>query len=185
MTDHDELYEAGCDLVWPFLHLDDQVPEKLTTFQAGVRMAKGILMLEGALEMRPDNWATYWILGKAFESNRDNEQSYARLKRAFEINPQHVDVNREFMLSCLRLGKSGEAVVVAENAVKLAADNPGLVANLALALLVDGQLDRALSEATRAVDLAPDDVKSQSLLRGIRDVIEGKRAMPTRWPDES
>ena len=87
------------------------------------------------------------------------------------------------MHNCLALGKGEEAVKVAEHAVSLKPDDAGLEANLALALLVAGRVDDALATAQSALDRSPNDEITKTLLGVIKDVKDGKRDRPTRWPE--
>jgi hypothetical protein len=60
------------------------------------------------------------------------------------------DVPRELCLECLHLGKFTEAVEAARRAVRVKRSEPGLQANLALALLLAGDVDEALDQAEQA-----------------------------------
>jgi tetratricopeptide (TPR) repeat protein len=136
----------------------------------------GIAKLKSALEVRPGhgkNWSTFWLLGKAYEALGEFENSYQCLKSAFEINQKHVDVARELMASCLRTGRTAEAVGAAKIARDLAPSNPGVIANLALAFFKNGQLDEALSTGREALRLAPSDSITRSLVARIEQTRNG------------
>ena len=88
------------------------------------------------------------------------------------------------MRSCLALGKGREAVEAAERACRNRPEDPGLLANLGLALLIAGDVDESLSVTRRALGLAQDDAITRSLLRGIEDVKGGKVKPPERWAED-
>ena len=74
---------------------------------------------------------------------------------------------------------SGETAKAVEVAQKVSAEHPtdgGITANLGLALLADGQLDKARSVTKKALDLDPADAVTQRLLKEIDAVKNGKKA---------
>ena len=62
-------------------------------------------------------------------------------------------------------------------------ENAGHVANLALALLIGGQLDEAAETVAKAMTIAPDDQISQNLTEMIADVQAGRRPQPSKMAD--
>lgn len=163
---HNTLYTAGSKLIWPHLHLANR-PSEALSLDAKADVKAGIAKLNAALEVRPNNsrnWSTFWLLGKAHEALGDFEDSHRCFKSAFEINPGHVDVARELMASCLRTGRTTEALCAAKAARDSAPSNPGVIANLALAFFRNGQLDEALSAGREALMLAPSDAITRSLV---------------------
>jgi len=169
LDQHDALYTAGSKLIWPHLQLANR-PTKALSSGATADVKNGIAKLKAAIEVRPGvskNWSTFWLLGKAYEALDEFEDSYRCFKSAFEINPGHVDAARELMASCLRTGRTAEALCAAKAARDLAPSNPGILANLALAFFRSGQLDEALTAGHEALKLAPSDVITQSLIARI------------------
>jgi tetratricopeptide (TPR) repeat protein len=166
---HDLLYSAGSKLVWPHLQLANRPPKALST-DARIAVESGIAKLQAALEVRPNsikNWSTFWLLGKAYQALGDLEKSYQCFKSAFEMNPNHLDTARELMESCLRTRRMAEGLCAANAARDLAPSNAGIIANLALALFENDQLEAALSAGREALRLAPSDRVTQSLVRRI------------------
>lgn len=62
-------------------------------------------------------------------------------------------------------------------------DDAGLMANLALALLIGGKLDDASEAVTRALVMAPDDKIVHNLKGMIADVQAGRKAQPSKLAD--
>jgi Flp pilus assembly protein TadD len=81
-------------------------------------------------------------------------------------------------LECLQLGKFPEAVAAARLAVQVERSDPGLQANLALALLLAGDTDEALDQAEQAAARNPQDEINRDLLAVIREVKDGRRPQP-------
>jgi len=87
------------------------------------------------------------------------------------------------MLECLEVGRSNEAVDVAREALSKAPKDPGLRANLALALLLAGRLGEASDEASAATHLDPSDAVTKNLVRIIEEVRSGTRPQPHHVSD--
>ena len=87
------------------------------------------------------------------------------------------------MFECLNVGKSEKAIRVARNAVNLEPENAGLVANLALALLIGAELDEAAETVNKALAMAPDDQISHNLKQRIADVKCGSIPQPVKMSD--
>jgi tetratricopeptide (TPR) repeat protein len=162
------LYKAGSNLIWPHLQFANRLPARAE--KSKIDLENGIAKLKSALRMRPSNtknWSTYWLLGKAYEALGNFEDSYQSFTAAYKINSGHVDVLRELMASCLNTGRTAEAVSAAKVARDLAPLDAGIIANLALAFLKNGQQDEALVTGREALRLAPSDVITRALVSKI------------------
>jgi len=131
-----------------------------------------------ALEIAPWQWQTLWVLGKIYQRIDDRAQALSCFGKAHEINPTQPDVAREASIAAGHLGMASDAVRYSEIAVTLKPDDPGLVANLAVALLISGRVDRAQAAAAEACSRAPHDPASLSVKGLADDVAAGKRAAP-------
>ena len=87
------------------------------------------------------------------------------------------------MFECLNLGRGAEGVTLAEQALTLEPNEPGLIANYALALLIDGKVDAAEKEVQRALQLDGTDKVTKDLQKIIGEVKSGKRPCPTKFGD--
>jgi Flp pilus assembly protein TadD len=112
----------------------------------------------------------------------DNEGAFHALERAYTANPAQADVSREFGGQCLALGRGDQAVTVCERNCSLHPKDAGLRANLALACVVAGDMNRAKGEITRALEIDPLDKITRALEKMIDDVIAGKRPRLTKYP---
>jgi Flp pilus assembly protein TadD len=92
-------------------------------------------------------------------------------------------VPRELCLECLHLGKYAEAVAAGRLAMRVKRSDPGLQANLALALLLAGDVDDALDQAEQAVARSPGDEINRNLLAVIQEVKDGRRRQPKTLAD--
>jgi Flp pilus assembly protein TadD len=80
-------------------------------------------------------------------------------------------------------GRASQAVAIAESLSQAAPRNAGLLANLALAYLIDGQLDQAFACADTALALDPSDRITAALKGRIEDVRAGRWPQPTKLAD--
>ena len=159
-------------------YLDDRMPK---TGVEKSQLRQGIARLDALLAERPDHWPSFWITGMASRALRDWDETYRRLGAAYRLHPDQPDVAREYGAACMALGKGEEAVVVTRQAVVNDPGDIGLVANLALALVVANQVDAAEGIADAALRLDPQDQVTQNLLGFVRDVKAGRKARPTSW----
>ncbi len=178
MEDHNRLWEEGTALINPYMRLDDK-PEKPATGRKAIReVEQGIEKLNAAVDLKPTNWAAHWVIGKAYQALDRPSDACDSFARSFEIQKENADVAREYMLSCLQLGRFERAVVVAEHAVSLEPDEPGLIANVALALLLAGRTDDALKKTEESLGFNPTDPITQALNKRIHEILDGSRPQP-------
>jgi len=177
---HDELYREGCKILQPYLPLvDGLTPSKPVDLQD---IEKGRRLLTRALDLNPNNWSAYWIMGMACRAAGYKDQAYEALSRAWAINPTHVDVGRELVLQCCINGRGAEAVQVSSKVLGLRPEDAGLLSNHALALMLAGEVGRARFFAAKATAAAPDNRAAAGVAQVIEDVIAGKMPRPTKWP---
>ena len=108
----------------------------------------------------------------------DHPGAYEASRQATRLCKENADVPRELSLECLHLGKFQEAVEAAQLALLLKRSDPGPQANLALALLLAGDVDGALDYAEEAIARDPADEINCNLLALIREVKGGRRRQP-------
>jgi Flp pilus assembly protein TadD len=123
------------------------------------------------------------MLGKGHQALGDHQGAYESFRQATRLCQQNADVPRELCMACLELGKFAEAVEAARLAVRIERSDPGLQANLALALLLAGDVNEALGQAEQAAARRPRDEINRSLLGVIREVKDGRRPQPKTLAD--
>jgi tetratricopeptide (TPR) repeat protein len=177
---HDELYREGCRILQPYLPLVDGLTPSRPVDLADIE--RGRRLLARALDLYPNNWSAYWILGMACRAAGYKDEAYEALSRAWAINPNQVDVGRELVLQCCINGRGMEAVQVSGKVLALKQEDAGLLSNHALALLLAGEVGRARFFAARATAAAPDNRAAQGVAQAIEDVISGRMPCPKKWP---
>jgi Flp pilus assembly protein TadD len=137
-------------------------------------------VLERVTDLNSGNWNAWWGLGIARRLLGDHENAYAAFARAYGLNPNNVEVGRNLAAECVALGYGREAVEISAAVMRLAPDQPGLIANYALALLINGDPHSARDEAARALALDPGDEVTRNLCGFIDDVLAGRTSAPKK-----
>lgn len=127
---------------------------------------------------RRASFATTWYLGKVEMRLGDLDAALAALQRAHAINPEQPDGCRELGAVYLLLDRADESLPIARRAVELRPADAGLHGNLALVLLLTGDVEGARAEAASALSLDPADTITVGLQKLIDDVLAGRRQRP-------
>jgi tetratricopeptide (TPR) repeat protein len=176
-TKLEALSAEGRSLVRPFLGQQ----AKLGFFEKR-RVAKGVRLLEQVLQVVPDDWSTLWVAGMSVRALGEHRRALDFLRRAYQNNPRHRDVGREYAGQCLILGEKAEGVRVSRDLCERFPADAGLRSNLALALLLGGDLDEALDVAHDAHNREPSDAITKNLIGYIEAVKAGRKPRPAKLP---
>lgn len=175
---HNDYYLRGTGLLKPYMQLVGSRAKPTNTQEAQAEVREGIELLKKVVQINPDNWNAYWVIGKGYQALHESENACNAFLKAYKINSNHPDVAREYMYECLILGRAKEAIDAAVHAMELKPEDAGLVANAGLAYLIAGQLEDADRTVDRALKMAPDDQMTQSLKTVIGEIRSGKRPQP-------
>ena len=173
---HNEVYQRGAGLISRLMKLHGREPRLSKRDKQAVLEA--IRDLDAVTNYKPGNWAAFWIKGKGYQTLSDHRAARAEFQAAFAIQKENPDVAREYAYSCMELGDGEEAVAAARHAVGLSHGDAGLLANLALALLVSGEHAEAKARITESLQLAPSDPISKAVERVLNEVLAGRRKQP-------
>lgn len=181
--EHNRLFKEGSGLIAPYMELVGKNCESAKSQSARDELERGIELLNQAISINPANWSAYWVIGKAYQSLGNSESACDAFGKSYKLHKANADVAREYMIECLNLGRAEQGIAAARHAVTLDSDDPGLSANLALALLIGGKLDEAAETISRALAIAPNDEISQSVKQMITDVRLGRKPQPSKMAD--
>jgi len=167
---HNDLYREGIALIGPYLVLSDAPAKDPSSPSAQKELKRGITLLRRAVDLYPDNWEAFWVMGKGYQALRQREDAYP-------------DVGLEYVAECIAIGKGDEAVEIARGISEGNPNDVGLLSNLGLAYLIAGNVDKALEVTRKAMEMQPEDSVIKNLLSLIQNVQEGKIERPTKWSD--
>jgi tetratricopeptide (TPR) repeat protein len=179
---HNQAYQQACQLIDGLILLDDRPPAPLDT-RARERLSRALALLAEVVQINPQNWAAMWQMGKIHQRLGDRERCLQWFARAHLVNPQQHDVAREASIAAMELGRAAEAVRYCERAVQIQPDNPGLLANLGLALLLAGKPADAQARLHLAHSRNPTDPITADLLHIVQEVLAGSRPCPRSVAD--
>lgn len=174
--EHNAVYEKGNKLISPYMRLLDR-DEKVTE-ETKRKLLHGIECHRAVIEYNPRNWASYWMIGKAYQALGDSQNANAAFKGAYQIKKENPDVARELASSYMELGMGDEAATVAKHAIAVDPDDAGLYANLALAYLIAGKNDLAIESIDKSLEMNPKDQISLAVKKVTEEVASGVRARP-------
>jgi tetratricopeptide (TPR) repeat protein len=135
------------------------------------------VLLRQAAE-RKNSFATSWFLGKVELRLGNGAAAVAALENAHRIEPDQPNGCRELVAAYLELDRAHDGLPIARRATELQPDDAGLRCNLALVLLLTGDVPSARAEASAALSRDPNDNITRGLLEMIDDVIAGRRPRP-------
>ena len=176
--EHDRVYQLGWSLTKGLLLLDGDDPSRRPGWFARRRLRRALGCFEAALQIFPDGWQSLWAMGKIHQRLGESAESLGCLARAYQLKPDQPGVAREAGIAATELGDGPRAVQFTRAAIALVPDDPGLVSNLALALLINRQVEEARAVAADAVARAPADPIAKTVRRLIEDVAAGRRPQP-------
>src|SRR6185312_10454776 len=99
------------DLIEPHMKVADRATHDDGRAQSDLR--EGLAYMDIVVGLRPDNFAAWWVRGKAQQALNDHESAYDSFRRSYAINDQNPDVGRELVSECLQTGRTGDAVRIA------------------------------------------------------------------------
>jgi hypothetical protein len=172
---HDEYYKRAIEQLKFAMTLVP--PIRLSLLQKW-RIRRGLGAMRKALAIRPDNWAALWTMGKALQVTGKNAEAMDVFSRSHSINPQHPDIAREASISAMECSRFDRARSFAEAAVQLRPEDPGLMANLVLVLLLAQDARAAKSQIERAFAADPKDRITRAIRQIVDEVIAGSRPCP-------
>jgi tetratricopeptide (TPR) repeat protein len=179
---YDEAYRGGVALLEGYLSVPrDSIannPQAKTDLRAAVQA------FDVAVALKPESSTAWWSRGKAEQLLGDHEEAYQSFHRSYKIDEgKNPDSGLQLVLECLETGRGGEAVHLAELTVHNDPENAGMLANLSLAYLINGQIDDAVRASHEAEAMDPEDEAILAAKNRVDDVQSGRRPRPNHISD--
>jgi Flp pilus assembly protein TadD len=141
-------------------------------------VGRAIAWLEEALA-RNSNFATAWLLGKAYQTWGDLQRAIHNLEIAHHLTADgNVNGGRELVAALLDAGRARDALPVAREIAERKPNDAGLVCNLALVLLLAGDLQGARVTVARACAMDATDRINMSVRDLVEAIAAGRRPYP-------
>ena len=173
-----KLWEKACALTKGELILHENQGRKPPGFWTRLKLKRAVNLLEKVLQLAQNHWNSMWILGKTVQRLGDERAAFDWFVKAWDQTPRNIDVAREAALSAMHLGLARHAIEYCEEALKLEPNDPGMICNLALALIHDGKPSEALVKAKVAVDGNPNDTVSVNVMRLAQHLVQTMTPSP-------
>jgi tetratricopeptide (TPR) repeat protein len=177
INEYNKCYEKGFRMLERCAKIQDSERKQIDSRDRN-QIEDGISHLSRCVEIVPNAWSAMWGLGKAYQVLDSHDKSLYWFEEALKIEKTNPDVYREATLEALKLGKAEKAINYSEQAVKLAPHNAGLLANHALALLLNRRGADALTTITQACSIDPKDNVNKNVLSYIEEVVNGHKDYP-------
>ena len=117
-----------------------------TALNALGRAAEARVVLEQALSLNPNSAAAWLNLGNAHAELDDLTRAEAHCRQARVLDPRLIEAHISLGYLLTRQGRTAEAILVLEAALRCAPDNAQGHWNLAVAALLSGDLPRGFAE---------------------------------------
>lgn len=173
-----KLWEKANALINGELILHENQGRKPPGFWTRLKLKRAVKLFEKVLQLTPKHWGSMWALGKIVQRLGNERAAFDWFVKAWDQAPRNIDVAREAALSAMHLGLARHAIEYCEEGLKLEPNDPGMICNLALALIHDGKPSEALAKAKVAVDGDPKDPVSVNVMRLAQYLVETKAQCP-------
>src|SRR5579859_4770942 len=176
------LYRKAADLAPADLILSEA---KLGLFESR-KLNKAIRQLQEVVEIAPRHVSALFLLGMCLRRAGKEDEALPCFRQSYALDPSPTrtggdsGVGREYAHQCLRLGLGEEGVRVARELHARFPEDPVLHSNLALALLIGGDLEEARTVALAAQAQDPKDAVTRKIVDYIERVRSGAAPRPRR-----
>ena len=151
---HVELESRACLLVERYP--DSGIAWKILGEALRVQGKEGLLALQKAAELLPDDTEAHNNLGNALRALGQLDDAAASYRRALEIKPGFAEVHNNLGNALQDLGQPDDAAASYRRALEIKPDYADAHSNLGLALQDLGQLDNAVASYRRALEIKSD-----------------------------
>lgn len=135
--------------------------------------------LEACLAFAPDHWQSMVFLGKACQSLGEHHAALGWFEKAMTVEAGNSIILKEASLEAIHLRDIDKALEFSGAAVGVRPDDPVLLGNHAMNLLIAGRDEEARATITEALRIAPSDDFNARISDIIDGVIERERDRPT------
>ena len=171
-------YGKACKAQEGTIILDEYRPASLGFF-GRLKAKKAIQLFEKALEIFPDHFQSLLFIGKIYQRLKDYEKSLKYLEAATEYEKENHMAPQEASLVAMHLNLVDKAVEYSTEALRRKPNDPALLGNHAMHLLIAGAFTKAYETIEKALAINPNDHINQQIKSRIIGVREGRLTQPS------
>ncbi|WP_046757622.1 SseB family protein [Kordia jejudonensis] len=143
------------------------------------RLEIAITAFNECLDIYPNHWQSMLLLAKVHQRLRNHELSFALLEKAFHIELDDHTIPVEAAFEAMHIHKTEKALFYSAEAIKRKPDDPVLLGNHAMNLLIHEQDNEAIAIINNALALDPNDAVLKNIKALISNIHAGKQKRPT------
>ncbi|MDF1667492.1 MAG: hypothetical protein P1V97_37485 [Planctomycetota bacterium] len=174
---HNALTEKAWAIANKYILLLGQEPVKLGFFKRR-QLNKAVRCFEEAITIAPENYSSYWAVGKIYQAMEKHSLSLKWFEEAWKRERENADVSRETSLAAMDCQEFPKALFYAGEALSARPKDPGLLCNYALCLMFLSRDHEALDAVAESINLDSNDEITKFVQEVIQAVVAGKRARP-------
>jgi len=176
-TEYGKMFRRGWELIRKLPSAEQRGDKPLGWFAK--RHAKAAKELfDKCYAIDSSDSACLWALGKLDQAFGEHKKALDWFEQALAEERDNLELIREASYSSMVLGQGKRAEELCRIAVDLSPQDQDLMANYALALLLNREGKRALGVATNAFRLNPEEGFSRDVLAYVKKVVDGKEDYP-------
>lgn len=178
-TEFNSLFADVADRLTPLIVIEDDTPRPADAEKTR-KLRSCIADLEACVAFSNDHWQSMVLIAKAHQSLGEHRESLDWFVRAMKFEKANPALPKEASIEAVRLQDIGAAVEFSAEALRRRPDDPALMGNHAMNLLIAKRDEEAMAAIIEALAAAPNDPLNQRISKLIYQVIAGNRARPTR-----
>ncbi|MGL4596842.1 MAG: SseB family protein [Bacteroidia bacterium] len=144
-----------------------------------LKLEESVIDFQKCLSLIPDHWQSMVLMAKAFQRLERHTEAFEQLETAFKIELNSHSIPLEASLEAMHLKNIDKALFYSEEALKRKPNDPALMGNHAMNLLIAQKDMQAKNTIEEAIQIQPNDQVNKNIEAIVRSVISGNRKRPT------
>lgn len=134
---------------------------------------------QACLDLFPDHWQSMFLMAKSLQRLGRHTEALEQLEKAFELELDNHSIPLEAALEAMHLSDFDKALFYSEASLTRTPNDPILMGNYAMNLLIAQNDEKAQAIIDQALALNPKDPTNKNIAAMIRAVAKGERKRPT------
>ena len=182
-------YSKKEDLAWQLIKKEVrslkplEYKRKKVSYGTRKSLQEAMGLFEDEVLRKQNNWPAMWALGKIHLCLGNDLGAMEWFGCAHKINPRNADIAKEAGLSALRNGLTETAIRFIKPVTVLFPKDAELLEYLALAYILDRNIQNALKQISTAITIAPKSVTSIAIRKLALEIQSGKTSCPKTFKE--